>query len=75
MERRDSQASGPPPNLGRRMSTTSTIAQTRGLESVVAGKTKMAWNSKTPWFDEEFEVELNEGFIEVASKCSYLCVL
>lgn len=60
----------PAPTLGRKASLaiTGPSMNRPGLESVLVGKTKTAWNSKTPWFDEEFEVELSDGFTEVASK-------
>lgn len=43
-----------------------------GLSSVarekdVVARTKIVWHSKAPWFDESFEVELDENFSELSS--------
>jgi hypothetical protein len=32
------------------------------------GKTKVIQKSKSPWFDDEFEIDLNEKFKEVVGK-------
>ncbi|KAI3643639.1 hypothetical protein MP228_009803 [Amoeboaphelidium protococcarum] len=60
--------------MGRRSSATmgntvksviSAAATNGGSEKDLAGKTKTVWKSKTPWFDEEFEIELDEYFSDI----------